>query len=74
MVNCKSTIWILATNALDKHIIDFCERNQAVFDEDNKPQREDLLEELTLEMKDEFISVFSVRVLYPLSIMLLTST
>jgi len=50
---------------LDKHIIDFCERNKAVFDEDNKPQREDLLEELTLEMKDEFISVFSVRVSRP---------
>ncbi|KAF2117303.1 P-loop containing nucleoside triphosphate hydrolase protein [Lophiotrema nucula] len=59
MVDCKDTIWILATNALDKRIVEFCENNQAIFDEENRPKREDLLEELTCEMKDDFISVFS---------------
>jgi hypothetical protein len=60
MVNCSKTTWILATNALDKKIIDFCERNEAIFDEDNPTKRENLLGELTSAMKEEFISVFKV--------------
>ncbi|ERF69675.1 hypothetical protein EPUS_03667 [Endocarpon pusillum Z07020] len=57
-VNCSKTIWILATNALDKKIIDFCDRNEAIFDEDNSTKREKLLEELTSAMRDDFMSVF----------------
>jgi hypothetical protein len=56
-----NTIWILATNALDKGITTFCTRNEAIFDEENGPTREDLIEELTGHMKEDFISVFSVR-------------
>ena len=60
MIDCKNTIWILATNALDKTIVEFCDDNQSMFDEENRTKREDLLEELTSEMKDDFVSVFSV--------------
>ena len=60
MINCAKTIWILATNALDKTIIGFCDKNQAIFDEDKPSKREDLLEELTTAMREEFISVFKV--------------
>ena len=63
MINCAKTIWILATNALDKTIISFCDKNQAIFDEDNRSKREDLLEELTTAMREEFISVFKVSIL-----------
>ena len=62
VVNCSKTIWILATNALDKMIIDFCERNEAIFDDDNPAKREDLLEELTSAMREDFISVFKVSI------------
>ncbi len=62
MVNCAKTIWILATNALDKTIMGFCGRNQAIFDEDNPTKRENLLEELTTAMREEFISVFKVSI------------
>jgi hypothetical protein len=62
MVNCSKTTWILATNALDKRIIDFCERNNAIFDEDNLTKREALLEELTSAMREDFISVFKVSI------------
>jgi hypothetical protein len=56
-----NTIWILATNALDKRITNFCTSNEAILDEENGPQREDLVEELADHMKEDFISVFSVR-------------
>ena len=62
MVNCSKTIWILATNALDRRIIDFCEGNEAIFDEDNPTKRENLLEELTSGMREDFISVFKVSI------------
>lgn len=62
MVNCAKTIWILATNALDKTIMGFCDRDQAIFDEDNPTKRENLLEELTTAMREEFISVFKVSI------------
>lgn len=62
MVNCAKTIWILATNALDKTIMSFCNRNQAILQEDNPTKRENLLEELTTAMKEEFISVFKVSI------------
>jgi len=62
MVNCSKTIWILATNALDRRIIDFCERNEAIFNEDNPTKRENLLEELTSAMREDFISVFKVSI------------
>lgn len=58
MVNCSKTIWILATNALDKRIIGFCDGNKAIFEEDNPYNRENLLEELTAAMREDFISVF----------------
>ncbi len=62
MVNCSKTVWILATNALDKRIIEFCGRNEAIFDEDNPTQRESLLEELTSVMREDFLSVFKVSI------------
>jgi hypothetical protein len=62
MVNCSKTTWILATNALDKGIIDFCHRNEAIFDENNSTKRQNLLEELTSSMREDFISQFRVSV------------
>jgi hypothetical protein len=67
MVNCSKTIWILATNALDKRIIDFCGKNEAIFNEDYPNKRQDLLEELTSRMKEDFMGVFKVGFIEPLN-------
>jgi hypothetical protein len=58
-INCRNTIWVLATNALDGRITNFCENNEATFDEENSFQRESLFEELTFHMKNDFVSAFS---------------
>jgi hypothetical protein len=60
MVDCSKTIWILATNALDKTIVDYCKAHPAISEEDDRPKREGLLEQLTESMKDEFLSIFKV--------------
>lgn len=59
-IDCSKTIWIMATNALDKRIISFCGHNKAIFDEDSTSAREDLLEQLTFAMKEKFMTVFKV--------------
>ncbi|KAF2729142.1 P-loop containing nucleoside triphosphate hydrolase protein [Polyplosphaeria fusca] len=58
-IDCKNTIWILATNALDNCITSFCKRNGAIFGTDNSTTRAELLDELTSSMKEKFINVFS---------------
>jgi ATP-dependent Clp protease ATP-binding subunit ClpA len=65
MVDCSKTIWIIATNALDDKIVQYCAMNKDIFvdDEDEEydgEKREELLEELTETMKQEFITQFKV--------------
>ncbi len=60
-INCMNTIWILATNSLDDRITSFCARNPAIYDGGNRLRRDDLLEELTMQMKNDFVVKFSVR-------------
>jgi hypothetical protein len=60
-VDCSKAIWILATNALDARILSFCTSNKQILDEDDTERRDELLEELTSAMKEDFISVFKVR-------------
>jgi hypothetical protein len=51
----------MATNALDQDIMQFCEKNEGVFDQDEPFKRELLLEDLTETMKDKFKELFKVR-------------
>ena len=60
-INCSKTIWILATNALDEGIVQFCRNNDEIFDESDKSKRELLLDGLTEVMKERFKGNFKVR-------------
>jgi ATP-dependent Clp protease ATP-binding subunit ClpA len=59
-VDCSKTIWIIATNALDEKIENFCKRNPKIFEEDDQEEREGLLESLNEAMKEEFKGQFKV--------------
>ncbi|RMJ14913.1 hypothetical protein CDV36_005445 [Fusarium kuroshium] len=49
-VNCWNTIWILATNALDSTVLDFCEENSKIFDGD-KDEKSKLSKKLSKQLR-----------------------
>jgi len=54
-------IWILATNALDPTIMDFCKRNKAVvFESDRDEQLTSAMKELSKDLRNEFKHKFKV--------------
>jgi ATP-dependent Clp protease ATP-binding subunit ClpA len=67
-IDCSNTIWILATNALDATIQDFCGRNSEVVfrDEDVQGEKLQLMKELAKEIKEDFLSKFDVCFHFPL--------
>ncbi|KAK8851225.1 P-loop containing nucleoside triphosphate hydrolase protein [Apiospora arundinis] len=53
-VDCRKTIWILATNAFDPTIHDFCRRNKAViWDPKKMPEAEKLIGGLSKQIRKE---------------------
>src|ERR1700748_749737 len=46
-INCSKTIWIMATNAMDEDIMQFCKKNEGIFDQDDPFKKEMLLDDLT---------------------------
>ena len=59
-VDCSNTIWILATNALDDTIKDFCQRNPDIFSKEGT-EREVLAKDLSKTMRTIFLRKFGVR-------------
>lgn len=61
-VDCSKTIWILATNALDQRIKDFCKLNEAVlYNEDaDEENRQRLMKGLAKTLKSDFLAKFGV--------------
>jgi hypothetical protein len=59
-VNCSKTIWILATNALDEKISNFCDQNEGIITSD-EAGKEQLTKQLSKELKKGFLSRFGVR-------------
>lgn len=60
-IDCSKTIWILATNALDRRIRDFCKVNEAVlFDDDEVENKTRLMKELDRDLKNDFLAKFDV--------------
>ncbi|KAH8669778.1 P-loop containing nucleoside triphosphate hydrolase protein [Tricladium varicosporioides] len=58
-IDCSKTIWILATNALDPTIQDFCTQHQnAIFHNDDQPEKMRLMKTLSKELKEDFLSKF----------------
>ncbi|KAK7402960.1 hypothetical protein QQX98_011270 [Neonectria punicea] len=60
-VDCSNTIWILATNALNDEILDFCEENEAIFGEDDEEKLQ-LTKKLSRELRDALLRYFSAPV------------
>lgn len=62
-IDCSKTIWILATNALDTRIRNFCKVNEAVlFKEEASENRVRLMKELDKDLKNDFLAKFDVSV------------
>jgi hypothetical protein len=63
MVDCSKTIWILASNALDPTIKEFCKKNQkSIFLDDDPSELLRLMKVLGKELKDKFKERFEVSV------------
>ncbi|ETS77033.1 hypothetical protein PFICI_10907 [Pestalotiopsis fici W106-1] len=56
VVDCKKTIWILATNAFDNMIHSFHEKNKAGLESDDVNEQERLVNELCQQLRRESIS------------------
>jgi ATP-dependent Clp protease ATP-binding subunit ClpA len=60
-VDCSKTIWIMATNALDVLILDFCELHKdQVYQTDDSHRHAELMAELSAKLKNKLKSVFGV--------------
>lgn len=60
-IDCSKTIWILATNALDQKILDFCDVNRGIiFSDEEQDKKAALMKGLSKELKEEFLSRFQV--------------
>ncbi|KAH8896376.1 P-loop containing nucleoside triphosphate hydrolase protein [Thozetella sp. PMI_491] len=58
-MDCSQTIWVIATNAVDGIILDFCEsRKPEIFDTDDTVQHGLLMDELTANMRKQLKSEF----------------
>ncbi|RSM04374.1 hypothetical protein CDV31_010076 [Fusarium ambrosium] len=56
-VDCLNTIWILATNALDSTVVDFCEENSKILDGDEN-EKSQLSKELSKQLRQTFLHYF----------------
>ncbi|KAF7557506.1 hypothetical protein G7046_g6020 [Stylonectria norvegica] len=56
-VDCSNTIWILATNALDETIFDFCDSNDAILGDD-VAEKSKLVRKLSKELQHVFFQRF----------------
>jgi len=61
-VDCSKTIWIMATNALDDTILDFCDLHQGqVHQTEDSHRHAELMNELSGKLKKQLKSTFGVR-------------
>lgn len=61
-IDCSQTIWILATNALDSTILNFCNSHeQALFVDDDQAEKLQLMKQLEKKMKQRFLQQLGVR-------------
>jgi len=64
-VDCSKTIWIMATNALDDTILDFCDVHQEqVYQTDDSHRHAEIMTELSAKLKKQLKSTFGVRPLF----------
>ncbi|EPE05479.1 atpase aaa-5 [Ophiostoma piceae UAMH 11346] len=60
-IDCSRTIWILATNALDSKILQFCRANPAILQHDTASSQSDYMKSLSRKLAGELRSSFLDR-------------
>lgn len=63
-VDCSNTIWILATNALDSTVLEFCDQNGKILDGD-EVEKSQLSKQLSRQLREAFLHWFKVGFPYP---------
>jgi hypothetical protein len=72
-VDCSKTIWIMATNALDDTILDFCDLHQGqVHQTEDSHRHAELMTELSGKLKKQLKSTFGVCSPFPLPLSFLS--
>jgi ATP-dependent Clp protease ATP-binding subunit ClpA len=60
-IDCSNTIWVLATNAMDSTIKNFCSKHrETIFLHDDQSVHAPLMKQLSREIKEDFRSQFDV--------------
>jgi hypothetical protein len=60
-IDCSKAIWVIATNALDDKIRNFCQVNgTTIWNGDDEVKQARLMKTLSKELKEGFLSYFSV--------------
>lgn len=66
-INCSKTIWILATNAHDSVIQDFCALHSHVLFSEDETESKRLLKQLSHQIRADFQAHHGVRIVPTLS-------
>ena len=56
----SQAIWIIATNAVDDIILDYCESHNEIFNAEDQIQQNNLVAELSIRMKKRLKTEFGV--------------
>jgi hypothetical protein len=60
-IDCSKTVWILATNALDSTIQNFCKlHHKSIFEDDDVSEKLRLMKSLSKAIKEDFLAKFGV--------------
>jgi hypothetical protein len=59
-IDCSQTIWIIATNAVDHIILNYCEAHKDIFDVNDPLRQSYLVDELSTRMKKQLKTEFGV--------------
>ncbi|KEF63731.1 uncharacterized protein A1O9_01709 [Exophiala aquamarina CBS 119918] len=70
-IDCSKTIWILATNALDDKIRNFCQANgQMIWNDEDEEKQTRLINTLMKELKEDFLGKFQAPITGRISVFL----
>ena len=60
-IDCTQTIWILATNAVDNIVLDFCDAHKDILDHDDPIRQMQLANEASIRMRKQLKTELGVR-------------
>lgn len=60
VVDCTQTIWIIATNAVDDIVLDYCDAHKDIFNDDDPIRQMQLVNDVSTRMKKQLKTDFGV--------------